>query len=141
MILWKRKKGGNRGKCCLGSFSGRSRRGYLKFPSLGSPHAGKVKKNTHWKDPRRGKIRGPGQPGLRMAMKFFEIEMQRTCTHVTQTNKYICQLLFADLVLMDNTTLSPFRGPLSRTKINLRCGRPPHAKRGEYLVQWEIPCT
>ena len=30
----------NGAKCCLDSFSGRSRRGYLKFPSLGSPHGG-----------------------------------------------------------------------------------------------------
>ena len=33
-------------------FFGRCRRGYLKFPSLGSTRVGKVKKNTHWKDPR-----------------------------------------------------------------------------------------
>ena len=31
------------------------------------------------------------------AAKLFEIEMQRTCTNVTKTNSYICQLLFADL--------------------------------------------
>ena len=30
----------NGAKCCLDSFSGRRRRGYLKFPSLGSPHGG-----------------------------------------------------------------------------------------------------
>ena len=30
----------NGAKCCLDSFSGRRSRGYLKFPSLGSPHGG-----------------------------------------------------------------------------------------------------
>ena len=36
---------------------------------------------------------------------------------------------------------SPHGGePLSRTEINLRCGRPPHAKRGEYSC-WEPPKT
>ena len=32
-----------------------------------------------------------------MAAKLFEIEMQRTCTNVTKTNSYICQLLLSDL--------------------------------------------
>ena len=36
----------NGAKCRLDSFSGRRRRGYLKFPSLGGPHAGeKIKKH------------------------------------------------------------------------------------------------
>ena len=43
----------NGATCCLDSFSGRRRRGYLKIPSLGSPH-GKSEKNTHWKDFRGG---------------------------------------------------------------------------------------
>ena len=43
-----------------------------------------------------GGNRGPGRPGRRMAAKLFEIEMQRTCTNVTKTNSYICQLFFAD---------------------------------------------
>ena len=46
---------GNGARCCLDSFSGRCRRGHLKFSSLGSP-GGKVKKK-HWKDP-RGENRG-----------------------------------------------------------------------------------
>ena len=77
------KNADNGAKCRLDSFSGRRRRGYLKFPSLGGPHAGeKRKKNTHWEDPKRGGNRGPGRPGLRMAAKLFEIEMQITCTNV-----------------------------------------------------------
>ena len=76
------KNADNGAKCRLDSFSGRRRRGYLKFPSLGGPHAGeKIKKSTHWEDPKGGGNRGPGRPGLRMAAKLFEIEMQimRTC--------------------------------------------------------------
>ena len=36
----------NGAKCRLDSFSGRRRRGYLKFPSLGGPHTGeKIKRH------------------------------------------------------------------------------------------------
>ena len=70
-ILWKNMQITDNGaKCRLESFSGRRRRGYLKFLCLGGPHAGE-------------KInRGPGRPGLRMAAKLFETEMQITCTNV-----------------------------------------------------------
>ena len=53
----------NGAKCCLDSFSGRRRSEYLKFPSLRSPHGGKSEKNTHWKDPRAGKIVALDGPG------------------------------------------------------------------------------
>ena len=88
------KNADNGAKYRLDSFSGRRRRGYLKFPSLGGPHAGeKRQKNTHWEDPKRGGNRGPGRPGLRMAAKLFEIEMQITCTNVQKTKSYVCKLL------------------------------------------------
>ena len=38
------KNADNGAKCRLDSFSGRRRRGYLKFPSLGGPHAGEKRK-------------------------------------------------------------------------------------------------
>ena len=57
--------------------------GYLKFPSLGGPHAGeKRKKHPLGGSQGGGGNRGPGRPGLRMAAKLFEIEMQITCTNV-----------------------------------------------------------
>ena len=44
-------------KCRLDSFSGRRRRGYLKFPSLGGPHAGeKIKKHPLGGSQQRGEI-------------------------------------------------------------------------------------
>ena len=51
----------------------------------------------------------------RMAAKLFEIEMQITCTNV-----------------LKNTTVMyvNYLAPVTDKK-NLRCGRPPHAKRGE----------
>ena len=74
---------------------------------------------------KRGGNRSPGRPGLRMAAKLFEIEMQITCTNVKKHNSYLCKLL------------SPCDGP----KKTLRCGRPPHAKRGEYQPQpFQILC-
>ena len=60
-------------------FSGHRRRGYLKFPSWGGPHAGeKIRKHP------LGGSQGGGKswPGLRMAAKLFEIEMQIACTNV-----------------------------------------------------------
>ena len=64
MILWKRKKGGNRGKCCLDSFSGRRRRSYLKCPSLGTPpRGGKVKKAPIGRIPGEGKFVALDSPG------------------------------------------------------------------------------
>ena len=77
------KNADNGAKCRLDSFSGRRRRGYLKFPSLGGPHAGeKIKKHPLGGSQGGGGNRGPGRPGLRMAAKLFEIEMQITCTNV-----------------------------------------------------------
>ena len=78
------KNADNGAKCRLDSFSGRRRCGYLKFPSLGGPHAGeKMKKHpVGGSQKRRGGNRGPGRRGLRMAAKLFEIEMQITCTNV-----------------------------------------------------------
>ena len=76
------KNADNGAKCRLDSFSGRRRRrrrGYLKFPSLGGPHAGEQIKSTHWEDPKGGIV---GRPRLRMAAKLFETEMQITCTNV-----------------------------------------------------------
>ena len=41
------KNAANGAQCRLDSFSGRRRRGYLKFPSLGGPHAGeKIEKHS-----------------------------------------------------------------------------------------------
>ena len=73
------KNADNGAKCRLDSFSGRRRRGYLKFPSLGGPHGGEKIKNTHWEDP-KGEVIVALE--LRMAAKLFEIEMQITCTNV-----------------------------------------------------------
>ena len=82
------KNADNGAKCPLDSFSGRRRRGYLKFPSLGGPQAGgKIKKHQ------LGGNRGPGRPGLRMAAKLFDIEMQITCTNVQKNNSYVCKFL------------------------------------------------
>ena len=54
-------KADNGAECRLDSFSGRRRRGYLKFPSLGGPHAGeKIKKKTPIGRIPRGGGRGPG---------------------------------------------------------------------------------
>ena len=76
------KNADNGAKCRLDSFSGGRRRGYLKLPSLGGPHAGeKIKKHPLGGSQGRGN-RGPGRPGLRMAAKLFEIEMQIACTNV-----------------------------------------------------------
>ena len=84
------KNADNGAKCRLDSFSGRRRRGYLKFPSLGGPHAGeKIKKHPLGGIPRGGGNRGPGRPGLRMAAKLFEIEMQITCTNVKKAVNYL----------------------------------------------------
>ena len=45
-----------------------------------APTQGKREKSIHWEDPKGdGGNRGPGRPGLRMAAKLFEIEMQITC--------------------------------------------------------------
>ena len=50
------KNADNGAKCRLDSFSGRRRRGYLKFPSLGGPHAGeKIKKHPLGGSQGRGK--------------------------------------------------------------------------------------
>ena len=76
------KNADNGAQCRLDSFSGRRRRGYLKFPSLGGPHA-EEKIEKHPLGGSQG--RGPGRPGLRMAAKLFEIEMQITCTNVKKT--------------------------------------------------------
>ena len=76
------KNADNGAKCRLDSFSGRRRRGYLKFPSLGGPHAGEKIKKHPLGGSQGGGNRGPGRPGLRMAAKLFEIEMQITCTNV-----------------------------------------------------------
>ena len=78
------KNADNGAKCRLDSSSGRRRRGCLKFPSLGGPHAGEKIKKHPLGGPRGGN-RGPGRPGLRMAAKLFEIEMQITCTSVKKT--------------------------------------------------------
>ena len=84
------KNANNGAKCRLNSSSGRCRG---KFPSLGGPHAGeKIKKHPLGGSQGRGN-RGPGRPGLRMAAKLFEIEMQITCTNVKKTNSYVCKLL------------------------------------------------
>ena len=72
----------NGAKCRLDSFSGRRRCGYLKFPSLGGPHGGEKIKKHPLGGSQGGGNRSPGRPGLRMAAKLFEIEMQITCTHV-----------------------------------------------------------
>ena len=58
-----------------------------------APTRGKKEKSTHWDDPKGGGNRGPGRPGLRMAAKLFEIEIQITCTNVKKTNSYVCKLL------------------------------------------------
>ena len=90
-ILWK--KNADKGaKCRLDSFSGHRRRGYLKFHSLGGLHAGeKIKKHP------LGGSQGEGNrgPGLRMAAKLFEIEMQITCMHkcLKKNNSYVCKVL------------------------------------------------
>ena len=60
-------------KCCLDSFSGRCRRGYLKFPSLGSPHVGEWEKTHLLAGSQGGKNGGPGRPGPRMARIFSTI--------------------------------------------------------------------
>ena len=50
------KNADNGAKCRLDSFSGRRRRGCLKFPSLGGPHAGeKIKKHPLGGSQGRGK--------------------------------------------------------------------------------------
>ena len=67
--------------------------GYLKFPSLGGPYAGEKIKKHPLGGSQRGGNRSPGRPGLRMAAKLFEIEMQITCTRVKKTNSYVCKLL------------------------------------------------
>ena len=72
----------NGAKCCLGNFSGRRRRGYLKFPSWEAPTGGEK-----WKKLLEGSEAGGNR------------------------SSYVCKLLFADLVLMVNTTLSPCHGP------------------------------
>ena len=64
-------KADNGAKCRLDSFSGRRRRGYLKFPSLGG---GKCEKAPIGRIARGD--RSPGRPALRMAAKLFELEMQ-----------------------------------------------------------------
>ena len=82
----------NGAKCRLDSFSGRRRRGCLKFPSLGGPHAGeKIKKHPLGGSRGEGN-QSPGRPGLRMAAKLFEIEMQIICTNVLKKNNgYVCK--------------------------------------------------
>ena len=77
-----KKNADNGAKCRLDSFSGRRRRGCLKFPSLGGPHAGEKIKKHPLGGSQGGGNHGPGRPGLRMAAKLFEIEMQITCTNV-----------------------------------------------------------
>ena len=49
------KKIDNGANCCLDSFSGRRRRGYWNPLAWEAPTKGKIKKNTHWKDPTGGK--------------------------------------------------------------------------------------
>ena len=72
-----KKNADNSAKCRLDSFSGRRRRGYLN--GLGGPHAGGRRKKHPLGGSQGG---GESWPGLRMAAKLFEIEMQITCTHV-----------------------------------------------------------
>ena len=63
-------------KCCLDSSSAHCRRGYLKFPSSGSPRRGKCEKNTYWQDPREREIVAPDGPGRgwrEMFQRFFGV--------------------------------------------------------------------
>ena len=66
------KNADNGAKCRLDSFSGRRRRGYLKFPSLGGPHAGEKIKKHPLGGSRGGGIvalDGPGCGWLRSFLK------------------------------------------------------------------------
>ena len=86
----------NGAKCRLDSFSGRRRRGYLKFPSLGGPHGRENIKKHPLGGSQGGGNRSPGRPGLRMAANLFEIEMQNDANNMHKcwkTNSYVCKLL------------------------------------------------
>ena len=110
------------------------------------PRKGKNEKSTHWEDPTGGKS-WLWRPGLRMAMTLFELEMLR-CTNVTQTNTCIINyfvLIWNHAQLQCKITRvslsckiqKPFSAP-GTNQVNLRCGRPPHAKRGEYnMTIWK----
>ena len=66
------KNADNGAKCRLDSFSGRRRRGYLKFPSLGGPHAGEKIKKHPLGGSQAGEIvalDGPGCGWLRSFLK------------------------------------------------------------------------
>ena len=78
------KNADNGAKCRLGNFCWASSSWLFEIPWLGRPpRGGKHKKTPLGRIPRRGGgNRGPGRPGLRMAAKFFEIEMQIKCAHV-----------------------------------------------------------
>ena len=92
----------------------------LKFLSVGGPHAGKKCQKQHggkiwnslpWEDPTGGKIK---------TYLFL------TCTYassefwLTKPYTYIYIYIYICVCVC-----------VWRSKINLRCGRPPHAKRGE----------
>ena len=77
----------NGAKCCLDSFSGRRRRGYLKVPGLGRTHGGESEKNTHCQDRQGQENRGSGRPGLRMAVKFDEIDAKNM--HKSYSNQQV----------------------------------------------------
>ena len=84
----------------FGGFCGKTCRQRCKmsfgqfFLSLGGPHAGeKIKKTPIARIPSGGGgNRGPGRPGLRMAAKLFEMEMQITCTNAKKKQQ-LCKLL------------------------------------------------
>ena len=59
-------------KCCLDSSAAHCRRGYLKFPSAGSPRQGKCE-TKHLLAGSHGGKSDPGRPGPRMARDFSTI--------------------------------------------------------------------
>ena len=91
-ILWQ-KNADNGAKCRLDSFSGRRRRGYLKFPSLGGPHAGEKIKHTHCADPQGGG--GKSWPWTAGAADGCEAFWHRDANnmHKCLKNQQLCKLL------------------------------------------------